>query len=251
MAKVSAYCDGDMKDSVVEKDSTAATHSSRVSAPRALAAWISSGRSGRVGSAGLEPALSRGAHLPAARFTMIGSLLAAAVALWVCALFANKNQSQETHEEYENFYFHSHFQSYFQRVVGVDRRAGITRILAEVLGMTASAACALPAPRLMLSNVMLIASSIALALGIALWTLPELQKPEFAAARRASVVAARWLDWWRRFGGAGLVDVACASDVEHRARSGADQRWWLDGFVVAVRSVRHADDGTGCCRRCG
>ena len=108
--------------------------------------------------------------LPAARFTMIGSLLAdcgCAVGLrTVC------QQKCQASRKYEN----SHFPCGFQRVVGVDRRAGITRVLAEVLGMTASAACALPAPRLMLSNVMLIASSIALALGIALWTLPELAK---------------------------------------------------------------------------
>ncbi len=139
--------------------------------PRALAAWIALGALGTLAAIAGTRAAAWGAQ-PSARLTMVGSLLAAAVALWVCALFSNRDRLSETRLSAKRLA--TNVTSTSSGVSGallVLTAALILRVLSEVLAVNIGTAT-LPASRLLLSNVMLIASAVALVLGIGLWTLP-------------------------------------------------------------------------------
>ena len=176
-----------MKDSVTAQDSSATADStatpaasrpaastpaaSRSGAPRALAAWIALGALGALSLLAGSQATAWGV-VAGARFTLIGSLLATVVALWVCALFSARESSHEP-----KFEAQAEPKAVATNVVA-GALPGLTaalalRILSEVLGMSIGAG-ALPTARLMLANVLLIASSVALSIGVALWTLPTL-----------------------------------------------------------------------------
>ncbi len=158
-------------------DNSSRSDSSRLAAPRVLAAWISLCTLAVLAALGGTRAVAWGA-LPAARLTMIGSLLATAVALWLWVLFTKKNlspiQSQNGTTTSPAPWVSTAPWSLFSAGVMALLAALVLRMMSEFSGLHLGAG-ALPAPRLVFSNVLLVASSLALAVGVGLWTLPHSQ----------------------------------------------------------------------------